>query len=375
MVEYIISCDLAYETSRTYSARKECTHTSIRLRCTSGDNVHHHAEQLVAELAANRSVNKATEHPIIFVAHSLGGLVVKRALKSSSEISGTKTEHLRSIFVSTYGILFLATPHKGLNASNWRSRLEAICQVALPKVSLNDKVQLINTLKSNNETLQNIDRQFIQLSHSLHLYFFHEGTPTDLGGGRWEYIIDEESASPTIQDDERAVIQKDHIQMCKFEDSRVPGFDLLTETIRRYTSEAAKIIGPRWDREKVNRLAKRTAEAEELLRTSTFGRAGAHPDSRLSEKPIFTVKFPRDHDFVNWEHIFTEIERQMDIYYCVSIFGWGGVGCVNSLVYKLTLLIFGYKEISDSHRICLQVSAKPPRESCFLGVCSKSYRL
>lgn len=107
----------------------------------SGDKIHHHAEQLVAELAANRRASKATEHPIIFVAHSLGGLVVKRALIHSSEISGTKTEHLRSIFVSTYGILFLGTPHKGLSASNWRSRLEAICQVALPKVSINDNIQ------------------------------------------------------------------------------------------------------------------------------------------------------------------------------------------------------------------------------------------
>ena len=149
----------------------------------SGDKMHNLAEQLVAELAANRGASKA-EHPIILVAHSLGGLIAKRTLTYSSEISGTKTEHLRSIFVSTYGILFLGTPHKGLNATNWRSRLEAICQAALSNEVINKNLQLINTLKSNNETLQNIDRQFIQLSRSLHIFFFHKGKPTDLGGGR-----------------------------------------------------------------------------------------------------------------------------------------------------------------------------------------------
>jgi len=315
----------------------------------SGDKIHNHAEQLVAELAANRRASNATEHPIIFVAHSLGGLVVKRALIHSSEISGKKTEHLRSIFISTYGIIFLGTPHKGLNTTNWRSRLEAICQVALPDDLSSESSQLINILNSNNETLQNIDRQFIHLSPSLHMFFFHEGKPTHLGGERWEYIVDEESASPTIQDVERAVIQKDHMQICKFENSSEPGFHLVTEAIHRYTSEAARTIGSRWGLEKTDRLAKREAEAEELLRTSTPGRFSARPDLRLLEKPIFSVKFSRDDDFVNREHIFAEIERQMGSYYCVSLCGLGGVGYVKPLIYKLTLLTIGFQKIPNSH--------------------------
>ena len=82
------------------------------------------------------------------------------------------------------------------------------------------------------------------------------------------------------------------MQICKFEDSGDPGFHLVTEAIQRYVSEATETIGPRWVLEKANRLAKRRAEAEELLRSSTCGRAGARPDLRLSEKPIFSVHLP-----------------------------------------------------------------------------------
>lgn len=94
------------------------------------------------------------------------------------------TEHLRSIFVSTYGILFLGTPHKGSNLAAWGSRLERICGAVLPKKVLDSSPGLINALKSNNETLQNIDRQFMQIMPRYHVYFFHEGKPTDLKATR-----------------------------------------------------------------------------------------------------------------------------------------------------------------------------------------------
>ena len=230
----------------------------------SRDKIHNHAEHLVAELAANRRIRKASERPIIFVAHSLGGLVVKRALIYSSEIRGNYTEHLRSIFVSTYGILFLGTPHKGSDLAKWGSRLEAICRAVMPKRAVDSNDNLVNALKSNNETLQNIDRQFIQIINRFHVFFFHEGKPTKLPH-TYDFIVDEESASPTIQDVERAVIQEDHSHMCKFENDAAPGFDLVAEGIQRYAGESPGVIAKRWEAERTERIADKTAQVEELM--------------------------------------------------------------------------------------------------------------
>ena len=231
----------------------------------SKDKIHNHAEGLVAELCANRRIQKATERPIIFVAHSLGGLVIKRALIYSSGIRNTKTEHLRSIFVSTYGILFLGTPHKGSDIAEWGSRLEWICDAVLPKKLIDSQPQLVNALKANSETLQNIDRGFIQIASRFHIFFFHEGKPTDLKG-TLRYIVDEESASPNEQDVERASIQQDHSHMCKFENASAPGFHLVTEGIQRYASQAMETIVSRWESEKAEQWKRKEAEAEELLR-------------------------------------------------------------------------------------------------------------
>ena len=205
----------------------------------SKDKIHNHAEQLVAELCANRRNHKALGRPIIFVAHLLGGLVVKRALIYSSEIRGNHTEHLRSIFVSTYGILFLGTPHKGSETVEWGFLLESSCSV------VDTQTQLINALKTNSETLQNIDRQFMQLASRYRIYFFHEAKPTNLKGSL-KYIVGEESASPSIPDVDRASIQQDHSHMSNFEDDSAPRFQIVTEGIRHYAKQASEIIFSRW---------------------------------------------------------------------------------------------------------------------------------
>lgn len=76
--------------------------------------------------------------------------------------------------------------------------------------------------------------------------------------------MDEESASPTVQDVERAGIQADHSHMCKFESDNAPGFDLVVEGIQRYAEAAPDTIRPRWEAEKDERATQRRFDANEL---------------------------------------------------------------------------------------------------------------
>ena len=121
--------------------------------------------------------------------------------------------------------------------------------MAISRYVYDYQVKLIDDLQKNNDKLKDIDRQFLQLIHSFHTYFFHEEKPTDVRGNT-QYIVDKDSASPVIQEVERAGIQQDHSHICKFESDSAPGFDLVAEGIERYANDAPVFIRQRWEFEK-----------------------------------------------------------------------------------------------------------------------------
>lgn len=215
---------------------------------TSKDKIHNHAETLVQRLSANRSLEDVTDRPIIFICHSLGGLVVKRALTYSCNITNPNLFQQRSIYASTYGIVFLGTPHLGSDLAKWGSWLQAIASVA-PKKIIDSSPQLVDALKSQSETLENIDRLFVPImQRRLHVLFCHEGKPTDLKGTR-QFIVDEHSAAPAFADVERMVIEEDHSHMCKFATKRSAGYEGVAEAIKRFAQNAGPAIRRHWEEE------------------------------------------------------------------------------------------------------------------------------
>jgi hypothetical protein len=55
-------------------------------------------------------VNNIGDRPIIFIVHSLGGLVVKQMLHTAVDLDGKRYKEIQN---HTRGIVFLATPHTG----------------------------------------------------------------------------------------------------------------------------------------------------------------------------------------------------------------------------------------------------------------------
>jgi hypothetical protein len=124
--------------------------------------------------------------------------------------------------------------------------------------------QLVNALEEDSETLQNITDQFAPLMSHFRIFFFWEQEKTDLKYTK-EYIVDETSAAPILDNTERCSIAADHRGMCKFERGSDQGFRTVVAALRRYAQEAPEIIRSRWIKTAGNLSENRQQEAMEML--------------------------------------------------------------------------------------------------------------
>ncbi|TAQ89882.1 hypothetical protein B7494_g1819 [Chlorociboria aeruginascens] len=234
-------------------------------RSASSDMIHMHAQSLISNLALERKSEEVADHPIIWVAHSLGGILVKRALELSNDIQSKNADDERSIFVSTYGIIFLGTPHTGAEPAKWGHIIQGMVDAMVPKKIMETESVLIKTLKTDNETLQNINIHFLDIYQKFKICMAHEAVKTDLRGTK-AYVVDQASASPLLPDVQYFGIEATHSGMAKFESKNSPGYLNVSTTIKSWVVEAPQVIQARWDMERRLRRQIRESEARELLK-------------------------------------------------------------------------------------------------------------
>ena len=132
---------------------------------------------LIKELVYNRVEAGLLKRPIIFVAHSLGGLIVEKALLVSN---GSATGSDNQIQRCTYGVIFMGTPHVGSSLASWGGILT---RIATFFKSANR--ELMSVLQPASEMLADTQQSFHQMmarldnaSKPINLFCFYELVPT-----------------------------------------------------------------------------------------------------------------------------------------------------------------------------------------------------
>jgi hypothetical protein len=186
-------------------------------------------------------------------------------LAYSASRHASKITHLHWIYTCTFAILFFGTPHHGSSKARLLGSLQKLASLAIPKVAVQIESGLVNALEEESETLQNITDQFAPLMANFRIFFFWEQEKTDLKYAK-EYIVDETSAAPILDNTERCGIAADHRGMCRFEKSTAQGFRTAVAALRRYGQEAPQVISSRWIKTADMLNESRRHEAMEILR-------------------------------------------------------------------------------------------------------------
>jgi hypothetical protein len=118
-------------------------------------------------IAKRRSFSTDEKRPIIFICHSLGGIVLKKALILAHE----RSERYSSISKDTFGVIFMGTPHRGSDAAFWGKFFGSIADV-LTLGSI--RTQLLQDLQPKSSCLGNICSQFVERAQSLRIFTIYE---------------------------------------------------------------------------------------------------------------------------------------------------------------------------------------------------------
>lgn len=112
------------------------------------------AWDLLVALESERRID--TPRPVLFVVHSLGGIIVKELLRRSKGCHMGQA-HLRDIFESTIGIMFFGTPHAGADPHGF---LQHIAEKVMKAARFSVNEQIVNTLLPSSERLRELRDEF-----------------------------------------------------------------------------------------------------------------------------------------------------------------------------------------------------------------------
>ena len=136
----------------------------------SKNKVYDIALDLLQSLEAERRSQPA--RPLLFVAHSLGGIVVKEALRRSHGFESHQT-YLHQIYKSTAAIMFFGTPHGGADP---RGFLASIAEKVFRAAGFKVNEQIVNTLLPTSERLRELRDEFMPMARQKGwiIYSFQE---------------------------------------------------------------------------------------------------------------------------------------------------------------------------------------------------------
>ncbi|KAF6819564.1 multiple ankyrin repeats single kh domain-containing protein [Colletotrichum sojae] len=209
------------------------------------------AKSMLEGLQANREGIR--ERPIVFIGHSMGGLVIAKAVALAAD---TYRELFPRMFECIAGCAFFGTPFGGAQVAAAASMLGDFGE----HLGYTKSSALVKMMTPGDETLNELKNDFLRLalklSPAVQLFCFYENHPTDFTQEKYgaamskiaktvvpkkvqDFVPRESATLPGIEDMALAANHRDLVKFSDFKDSR---YQLVREPLKRLIHGASLVV-------------------------------------------------------------------------------------------------------------------------------------
>jgi WD40 repeat protein len=176
-------------------------------------------EMLFAKDSSGDDLNLG-RNPIIFVVHSMGGLVVKKAY-----LLGMHDDKYAHIVKSVGSIIFLSTPHRGSKFSETLNRVLS--------ASFQTPKNFIADLNKSSAAIEELNEQFRHFAPKLVICSFYETLATSIGFKK-VMVLEKDSSVLGYPSELSRSLQADHHGVCKYSSPTDPSYISVKNTIKSF---------------------------------------------------------------------------------------------------------------------------------------------
>ncbi|EMD95884.1 hypothetical protein COCC4DRAFT_67698 [Bipolaris maydis ATCC 48331] len=196
---------------------------------SSTAGVQEQAENLLQLISVKRE--NARSRPIIFIAHSLGGIIVKQALATA--YNAPSGEHA-AIYVFTFALFLFGVPHQGSGVprKSWASIVRQIFQLG----GYSTNTSFLNSVTEDSNYAEQLRDSFKPLLNFYNVFTVCETKELDYFG----IIVPKESARLGASSEDVFYPNRCHRTICKFRDSDDPVWQHVSEMLSRAAERAVK---------------------------------------------------------------------------------------------------------------------------------------
>ncbi|KAF2429989.1 hypothetical protein EJ08DRAFT_697781 [Tothia fuscella] len=200
-------------------------------------NIFSHSKDLLYALERERVLGRK----VIFVAHSLGGIIVKEVLRRSETSS---EPGIRNIVECTEAVIFMATPHRG--SKDMAELGDVVRRVASTLLRVDSNAQILRALGVDSPELELCRESFITQwrKYDFRVKTFQEALAmTGINVGQLaDKVVPDSSSSLEDLREHAETIEANHKDICRFSSPSDPGFRKVAGTLKKIVNEGKESL-------------------------------------------------------------------------------------------------------------------------------------